>query len=294
MHNVAAPLVSAWLVGAVVLQQPPPVQATRPSQLGRGVTIDWLRREVLVDGTIVRRDVPLEFIACFAGKEHESIIRMDASAQHVRDALGLIGLTSGQPHAWDDQRQTYAPPTGDWVDVQIEVGDPPQRIPAETWVRDVEYDRPALPLGWRFGGSRRSAGGLLVADQTGAGVAIVDHPEALLGMPRPRSDSNAALWARADATRVPEIGSRVRIVLTPASAGRTPAPGLRIDELGRLLIDDRTAHAEDLLALLRRRRDLEPDAKLVIRLDSTLRADERLWRQVVAASGLHDAVEWRP
>ena len=36
------------------------------------------------------REGPLEFVACFGGKEHESILRLEARATHIFMAMGLV------------------------------------------------------------------------------------------------------------------------------------------------------------------------------------------------------------
>ena len=75
-----------------------------------GVSIDWQQRAVLVDTHIVLRAGALEFLACRPGKEHESIVRCDAPAMHIYMALGLIGLTPGQPPRWNETHEAFDPP----------------------------------------------------------------------------------------------------------------------------------------------------------------------------------------
>ncbi|MBU0617803.1 MAG: hypothetical protein KKI02_08810, partial [Planctomycetes bacterium] len=138
-----------------------------------GVGIDWARRTVHVDGRVVLRAGPVEFLACFAGKEHESIVRLDASAVHIYMALGLVGLEPGHPPRWDEQRGRFGPAAGDLVDVSIEwEGDGGRRaVSGVEWLREYEFARTPIDRPWVFAGSRRLRDGTLSADRGGDGIA---------------------------------------------------------------------------------------------------------------------------
>ena len=106
-----------------------PVPQTRPAPDSRpagvaafasGVSIDWSGRAVLVDTEVVLRRGPLEFFACRPGKEHESILRLNASATHIYLALGLIGLQPGHPPIWNETTGDYERAAGDLLDVECD------------------------------------------------------------------------------------------------------------------------------------------------------------------------------
>ncbi|UCE61208.1 MAG: hypothetical protein JSU63_05560, partial [Phycisphaerales bacterium] len=70
-----------------------PEEATsQPRQFAPGVKIDWQRRVVEVDASVVLREGPLELLACSPQtREHESILAVRARPLHIYQAMGLIG-----------------------------------------------------------------------------------------------------------------------------------------------------------------------------------------------------------
>ena len=236
-----------------------------------GVGIDWARRTVHVDGRVVLRAGPVEFLACFPGKEHESIVRLDASAVHIDLALGLVGLEPGHPPRWDEQRGRFGPPAGDLIDVSIEwEGDGGRRaVSGFEWLRDYEFAR------------------TLSADRGGDGIAVVDKPDSLLALSRNHISRDAELWAEANTPAIPPTHTRVRVVLRPAKAR---AYDVRVDFRGATFADGRFVHAEDLADLIKLARRLSPEYVQAIRLQGTLRSDaERLRGRLLEAGVSRDA-----
>lgn len=227
----------------------PAAQPRGPVPFQPGVSIDWASRTVRIDGTIVLRSGSLEFLACFPGKEHESIVRLDARAEHVYMALGLTGFEPGHPPRWNDAEQRYEPASGDLVEVAIEWtdGGRMRQVAGHEWLVDLEYGRPPVARPWVFAGSTREPDGSLTADHTGAGIALVDMPDALLALTRSRSASTAELWAGANTSRIPPSGTRVRVLLRPPQSGDLDA---RVDFRGAIHVDDRLADVADLADLL--------------------------------------------
>jgi hypothetical protein len=264
--------------------------ASRPAPSGarpfqRGVSIDWAQRAVYVDGHVVLRAGPIEFLACFPGKEHESIIGLDASATHVYLALGLIGLEPGHPPQWDDRRGRFGPPAGDLIDVALEWEDEDRRqtAPGFEWLREFEFARPPIDRPWVFAGSRRLQGGMLAADHNGEGIAVVDKPHSLLALSRNHVSHDAELWAHAATVEIPPLHTPVRVVLRPAEAR---AYEIRVDFLGEAFVNGRYAHAEDAADLIKLARRLSPDYVQRIRLEGTLRADVARLKEVFARAGV--------
>lgn len=214
-----------------------------------GVQIDWAARAVRLRGRVVLRDGALEYFACFAGKEHESIVRLDAWPEHVYMALGLVGVLPGRPAEWDEQRQRFVSPAGELVDVAVDwfEGGAARGCDACDWLLEIEYARVPLPRPWVFAGSQRLPDGRLSAAQTGAGIALVDDPDCLLAMTRPRSSANAELWVRARTEAIPAEGTNVTVVLRAAARRRHT---YEIDFRGASSVDGRFASRADLLDLL--------------------------------------------
>ncbi len=259
--------------------------ARGPAQFQPGVCIDWPGRAVRVATHVVLRRGPLEFLACFSGKEHESIVRFEAAAEHVYVALGLIGLEPGHPPVWDPGTTNCRPPTGDLIDITLEwEGDGKPRVAgAYDWLREVEYARtpPARP--WVFAGSVRLEDETLAAGHSGVGVALVDFPDSLIALSCRHSSRNAELWVEANADVVPPIGTPVQLVLRPATARQYR---IVMSALGELRVDGRYVAWADLADLLALNRRLDEAIVPTIRVEGALESDVRLLRAELESSGL--------
>lgn len=270
---------------------PPPGQRVR--EFRPGVWIDWGEKAVILDGRIVLRSKPLEFLACFPGKEHESIILLDAAAGDVFMALGLVGLQPGRPPQWDEAAGRFTPARGDLIDISLEWqqdGRPRNAAPSE-WIEEIGFGRPALPQVWVFAGSVRRPDGTLASDITGAGIALVDLPDNLLSLPRSRSSRNDELWAAARTEAIPPLGTHVRLRLR---AARPVEYSIHLDALGHAYIDGALVDAQEIVNRIELARTLTPGYVQTIRLEGTLRTDERRWRDVLQKAGLgDDAVRFR-
>jgi hypothetical protein len=259
--------------------------APGPKPFQPGVTIDWQAPAVYVDTHVVLRRGPLEFYACGSGKEHESILRLHASAAHVYLALGLIGVSPGHPPVWDDSLGEYAPPAGDLVEISCEwkEGGKQCRADAWTWLREIEYARPPLSRPWVFGGSVRLENGALAADRSGAGVALVDFSDALLSLSRGHSSRNAELWVEANTDAIPPLDTPVRLVLRPA---RRHAYRITLDFRGQTFVDGRWAALKDVADLLRMAGQVDPQRTQDINTAGTLRSDVAQVRHRLAQLGV--------
>jgi len=272
--------------------RPAATQPAGPRPFQPGVSIDWQQREVRADGVVVLREGPLEYVACFRGKEHESIVRLTAAAAHIAMALGLIGLTPGHPPRWEETQQRYAPPAGDLVDVAFEWQDEAgrtQTAPAFAWLREVEYARAAIDRPWVFAGSRRMEDGSLAADRSGSGLAIVDDGDCLLALTRSHTSRNEELWALADAAAIPSLRTRVTLVLR---AARPRSYAVAVDFRGTARVDGRYVADEDLADLIGLALRLDPAYVQKITCENSLRSDvaavqRRLLLAGVPAAALH-------
>lgn len=256
-----------------------------PREFQPGVQIDWETRAVRLRGRIVLRDSALEYFACFAGKEHESIVRLEAQPEHAYMALGLVGVLPGRPAEWDEQRQRFVPPAGELVDVTVEWADgaAARGCDAFEWLLEIEYARVPPGRPWVFAGSQRLPDGRLSAAQTGAGIALVDDPDCLLAMTRPRSSANAELWVRARSEAIPAEGTDVTVVLRAAARRRHT---YEIDFRGATSVDGRFASRADLLDLLEIEARQFPGESLTIQAASTPACELCRLRESLDASGL--------
>jgi hypothetical protein len=279
------------------LAQSPPASATTKPDLPApgtspklnpfqpGIQLDWQNKSVHVAAHVVLREGPLEFFACRPGKEHESILRLDAAATHIYMAMGLVGLTPGRPPQWDDTARRYLPPEGDLVDLTMAWSGPdgqPHTATANEWLTEVEYARAALPRPWVFGGSQRLPDGVLVADRSGAGIALVDMPDSLLSPSRSHASRDNDLWVVARTDAIPPVDTPVTLVIQAAA----PRPQrFQVDFRGACFVDDRFVTVEDFADLLAIQLRLTPDP-VRIRAAGTLDSDLADLRRQLTAAGV--------
>lgn len=276
-------------------QDPPPAPGqtgSQPAAAARGpvvfqpgVWIDWQRREVQVQTRVVLRAGPLEFLACLAGKEHESVVRFEASAVHLYMALGLLGLLPGHPPTWDPQSGAYGPPAGDLLDLSWQWHEQGRTRIAEAydWLRDVEYARPPLARPWVFAGSIKLPDGGLAADLSGVGVALVDFPDSLISLSRRHPSRYGALWAEANTPAIPPVGTPVRLVMRPAAARRLRVV---VDHVGAAWVNGRYCGLADLADLLDLAWRQDPEHRVSIAVRGALRADVRGLRLALVERGI--------
>jgi hypothetical protein len=222
---------SAWIAGAEATaaqdaEKPAPRRALSKDPPGMkrlmegyDVWIDPTHKRVVVDGNVCLREGQLEMFACPRGtKEHESIVAADTLAYAVHAGLLAVGAQSGSPAQY---QPTYKPAHGTEIDVEIVWTDKQgnvHRDKAQDWIRDIKTGK-ALEHPWVFGGS-----GFWQDEQTGAKsylaesgdfICVSNFPSAMLDLPVESSQANEALVYEAFTERIPPVGTRVRLVLTP-------------------------------------------------------------------------------
>lgn len=287
LFSAAAQPAGPATTSPTALPDPPRLAAFQP-----GVQIDWSQRSVHVAAQVVLRDGPLELLACFHSKEHESVLRAEASAVAIYQALGLVGLSPGAPPRWDEAQQQFSLPTGDLVDISIESATDAvaRRVPYNQWLLEIEFERPPLALPFVFAGSRR-VGNDLLAQQSGVAIALVDFGDSLLTPPASHVSRDAELWVAANPSAIPHDGAAVTLVLRAAA----PVPtDITIDPLGRAYVGPRMTVPRDILALLHVAQQIEPDRRYTIEFHRTLAADRARWRAIIAESGIPaERIDWR-
>ena len=259
-----------------------------------GVWIDWHVPLVCVQAKVVLRQGPLEFLACWPGKEHESILRVEASATDVWMALGLIGLNPGHPPVLDPDTGAYGPPTGDLVDILLEweLGGRRHTVNAYTWLRDVELATSRAARPWIYAGSLPRADGRLMCEYTGAGFALVDFPESFFALSRRFPSRYGSLWAEAHTPVIPPVGTKVTVLLQPARPrGRYLVRG----EQGEVYVDGGRDSLADLADLIDLEHRLRPDRVQTVHVHGALYTDVLRLRWHLAAGGTPpSAVRFEP
>jgi hypothetical protein len=202
--------------GRSVAQDPPGMKRLME---GYDVWIDPAHKRVVVDGDVCLREGQLEMFACPRGtKEHESIVAADTMAYAVHAGLLAVGAKAGSPVQYQPE---YKPASGTEIDVQIVWRDKQgnvHRDRAGDWIRNVKTGKP-LEHSWVFGGSGfwedEATGTKAYLAESGDFICVSNFPSAMLDLPVESSQANEALLYEAFTERIPPVGTRVRLVLTP-------------------------------------------------------------------------------
>lgn len=256
--------------------------------------IDWHGPAVHIQARVVLRRGALEFLACWPGKEHESILRIEASATDVWMALGLIGLNAGHPPVLDSDTGGYGPPAGDLVDVSVEWEVDGQRRAADAheWLCAQEYGRAPPPRPWVFAGSLPRADGRLMCEYTGVGFALVDFPDSFFSLSRRFPGRYGSLWAEARAAVIPPTGTGVRLVLQPA---RPRARQIELSVGGAVYVDGHECSVADAADLIELGRRIEPGVVQVVHVRGAAWVDAARLRWQLQAWGVpSNAVRFVP
>lgn len=218
--------VALVLISLIACNKPTPTsQPSTPRivDFQPGIRIDYRIPQVEIDGEIILREGALELFAYAKSptpKEHESIVLLRSSPEHIYQALGLIGLTPGKPPRYFHETKTQRPASGDGVDVLVRHEKDREVVEtfATDWMYDVKRKGPMQRTHWLFTGSERTDDGSFAASVEGTVVPVVDFPSSLLCLPTPHTDANAELWLKANTDAIPPIKSKVTLVLRPAKA----------------------------------------------------------------------------
>lgn len=249
--------------------------ASRPGEFQPGVTIDWASKAVVLRASVVLRGGPIEFLACRPGKEHESLLLLEANAAHIFMALGLIGLEPGRPPIWDEKNQQVREATGDLLDVSFSWSEEGKTRSAgwTEWILDAEFLRRPVGRPLVFAGSILRPDRTIACERSGAVLALVDMPDSLISPARSRSEREADLWALANPAALPPAGTEVQVVIRAAEARRWE---FSINARGDVLVDGRIERIEEVIELIRHQRRFFPNEPVAIQSKSPLRSDE--WR----------------
>jgi hypothetical protein len=181
--------------------------------------LDLKHRRVVLRGEIVFREGPLELFACPKGtKEHEAIIVCPTKAHVVHAALLALGAEPGHPVAF---RPDYRPAEGAEVEVTVfwtDAHGKQQRARGQDWVRDAKTGQ-ALDAPWVFAGSGfwkdEATGQNHYLAESGDLICVSNFPSAMLDLPIASSQSNESLMFECFTERIPPIGTKVILTLTP-------------------------------------------------------------------------------
>ena len=99
----------------------------------------------------------VEYLLCGpGGKEYESIIVVNSSAQEIYDAMLKLGVERGTPPMYDEEKDEMIGATGTdvLVFVEWETDGETKRVRGEDLLQDTRSQKPMQHVAWVFSGSR--------------------------------------------------------------------------------------------------------------------------------------------
>ncbi len=217
----AQPALALLLAGLSATPDVPPGPPERdpnpPVTYQPGIRIDWARRQVEADGVVNMRAGLIELFACTRqARGHESVVMIDGRAEHLFQALGLIGCVPGRPMRYTGPEGGVEPAWGYPLRIDVRTTGPEGAavVPIERWLRPRDSDRPLERLSWVFAGSRPLPDGRLAADPEGTVVAVVDFPTALIALPESHPPRYAELWLDPRTEAIPPVGTPCTLIFS--------------------------------------------------------------------------------
>lgn len=206
-----------------------------------GILINIEQHCVDVDSTVCLREGTLELVATVkGGKEHESIVAIDAKPMHVHAALLLLGALPGNPAMrkpvrGETDRWVDVAPAGGAVDVFLvfsEEGKKPVERPIRDFIKPSDEDAAkarAFPTDtFLFTGSLLVEAGpgprKYACDESGNVISLVTFGDEVLGLSEFHSNENNSLMWQVDGEKLPAVGAKVILRLRPKAAQKKAAP----------------------------------------------------------------------
>ncbi|MCL4195779.1 MAG: hypothetical protein KJZ87_28845 [Thermoguttaceae bacterium] len=184
------------------------------------IWFDKTERRVVMLGSVVQREVPLELFACMRGsKEHEAIVSIPVQAYLLHAGLLATGVEPGNPVRFSPE---FVPASGPEIEVLVAFKDAAgqvQHARAQEWVRDMRTKKP-MEEPWVFAGSQflkneETGQEYYQADNEGDLICVSNFPSAVLDVPVKSTDANASLLFEAFTERIPPRDTPVTLILTP-------------------------------------------------------------------------------
>lgn len=214
--RLKAERVAAERKASVFLDEP---ESLLPLDTTETVWVTKDRKTVVIIGKVVLRKGLLEFFACVAGtKEHESILALPVKPHVIHAGLLAIGAEPGAPAQFDPK---FVPAKGEKIEVKVRWKDAEGKIrevDAQDWVLEAASKK-KMSIPWVFTGSvlRKMDDGVTVylADATGEIIGLSNFPASVLDVPIESTDSNEELLFTPNTAEIPEVGTRVTVLLRP-------------------------------------------------------------------------------
>ncbi len=187
------------------------------------VHIDAAAREIRFPATVNMNEGLIEVvISTPEGKLHESILVASIQPLHLHTALLLLGLNPGSNPGWrllpdpSMRPKGWDRPPGSQVNVFVGWDTPEgmREVRAESLLMDTRTGDVMPETVWVFVGSRLSSRGKYLAD--GHGSIMTNYHDSTAVLDNPLDSGRIDDFMHANSSRVPSLGTSVRIRMTPA------------------------------------------------------------------------------
>lgn len=179
------------------------------------------RKRVVIEAAVCLREGPLELLMCRKQtKEHEAVLHADINAADIHAVLVLAKAKPGSPVTWQPD---YKPANGTKIKVLLEYTNKKGEtvtIAANDWIRNFRT-RKALESDWVFAGSRffrdpdEPKREPFYMANNGDIISVANFPDAMLDLPIQSSKENADLAFEAWTERIPDMRTKVNVILEP-------------------------------------------------------------------------------
>ncbi len=210
--------------GKKTARPPAPKGEAKKVNVGKNVWLEMLpgnKRRVLVSAEVCQSKGPLELLLTRKGtKEHEAILAADVEARQIHLALETAGARAGTPAVFSPRFQAA---TGGTVAIDLQWVDAdgkPQEARANSWIRNISTLK-ELETDWVFAGSflDKDPGDpqapLRYLANMGDVVSLANFDTAMLDVPFASSKVDVERGYEAWEGRVPPVGTKVVVVMTP-------------------------------------------------------------------------------
>lgn len=184
------------------------------------------KRVLFVADVCLRGGVLLEVFCCKKNtKEHESILHVDLDARYIHAALLGADARVGKPVQFVNpktQEAEYKPASGQRINVEVcflRVGKVVTER-AQEWILDQHTKKP-MAHEWVFAGSRfvqdpdRPKDPPYYCANNGEVIAISNFVDSMLDLPVEVGREEKELYFKAIEKKIPPLGSKVWVILTP-------------------------------------------------------------------------------
>ena len=206
-------------------EKAPPAEAKKV-RVGPNVYLEvqGARRRVLISAEVCLREGALELFLCRKNtKEHEAVVHAEADARDIHQALLLAEAEPGSPVKFDPK---YTPAKGQPIRVSVEYEEKGKvrHVNARSWVKNAKTGK-ELETDWVFAGSHlvenlldKNKPKVYMAQDSGDVICVSNFETAMLDVPILSSKDDADRAFEAFTARIPEVGTKVSVILEPLPA----------------------------------------------------------------------------